>query len=100
MDRKLLKAIKITEEMIERRDYLRAVAGDHYADVTKNPRRIVQVIARQRKISLVKACMEICEQAFRDGHGAAIPPVIAATVDLCEEKTTGDQHEYRMGKTT
>jgi len=82
----LLRATSITADMIERRDYVRSVCKDRYAEVTSDARRIIQDVAKQQKKSLVEACIQICKDAVKNGHGTAVNVVIAATVDLYEAK--------------
>lgn len=83
----LFKAVEITAEMVRRRDFVRTIYGDSYAEKTRLPREIILVAARLGKKTNMQAALEICEEALSSGNGSAINPVIAALVDLCEAKT-------------
>ena len=76
----------VSVEMVSRRDRLKELYGDQYANATKDARRIVQGIAERDGKTLLSAGVWVCEQAILGGNGGVVKFVIAATVDLCEEK--------------
>jgi hypothetical protein len=80
------KAVQVTQEMIDRRETVRRIAGDRYAEVTDIPRQILLAKAKADGKSILATGLDVCQTALRDGHGTAVGPVIAAMVDLIEEE--------------
>lgn len=82
----LNRLLNAANEMIERRDRMRSLHGQDYAQIIQEPRRIVKAIADRDNISVIAAALHVCKVAEADGHGSVINLVIAAAVDLIEEQ--------------
>jgi hypothetical protein len=82
-----LRAVKLTADMVERRDLLKRLHGDKYRERTERARSIIKAVAQRDGVGVVEAAMNICKKAAEDGHGEAITVVVAALVDLCEEES-------------
>lgn len=81
----LFKAVKVSADMIERRDFVRRIYGDKYQGHVASAKQIVKAISERDDKPILAAALWICEKAMRDGHGESINMVIAAAVELCEE---------------
>lgn len=88
----ILKAASITSEMIDRRDTLKRLYGDRYAERTKDARVIVHGIAKRDGKSILEAALWIARRAVEDGNGGAVNVVIAVAVDLCEVEDATRRH--------
>lgn len=78
------KAAKLSEDMIERRDFVKRIYGDTYVSKIEIPKTIIRSIKARTGKTTLEVGLELAKKALEDGHGEAINPIIAAAVDLCE----------------
>jgi hypothetical protein len=81
----LLQAVAVTKEMLDRRNLVKLILRDKYAESTREARRIIQAIAKRDNLEILPDALFICKRAVEEGHGDAVDTVIAAAVDLIEE---------------
>jgi hypothetical protein len=87
----MVKALRITADMIERRDFVKRLYGDRYESAVGEAKKIVSGIADRDGKTVVQAALFIANKAIIDGHGEAVSMIIAAAVELCEEKDRGSK---------
>ncbi len=81
----LANSVRLADEMTKRREMVREIYGDRYAEAIRVSKRLVQMVAKQDGLSLIQAGLKICKQAVADGSGSAVSLIIAATLDLIDE---------------
>lgn len=62
-----VRAAVIGMEMIDRRNALRTLHGDRYAELTRDAKAIVKAEAKLRGVSILDAALAIAKQAEDDG---------------------------------
>lgn len=81
----LSKAVGITREMIERRDFLRRIYGDKFEQKIVQPKAILKNLSSKTGKPLVQTALHVCQRAHADGcEGITISWFIAALVELME----------------
>ncbi len=80
------RAVAIAAQMQERRRNLRALLGDSYATRIASSRSWIERMARGAGLTYLQAALELCEQAYAAGHGNSVNFLVAAALDLMEER--------------
>ncbi len=81
---RIKKALGITLDLIQRRDDMRQLLGDHYKEAVLPFRHVVRGIASKEGISLTDAGLSLAKTMDATGHNASL--VFAAIVDECEAR--------------
>lgn len=81
----LLKAARLSEEMTAIRDHMRQAMGGEYLRWVGPARFVVRGLAKQRRISLAAAALEVAQTMSEAGHDPGM--VICA---FCEEALLTD----------
>lgn len=87
----LMQAFELANELIRRRDVLRKVYGNLYAGRQQPYRELLKSITAREGCTFLAAAQKVCNQALADGHEEVINPLIAAAVDLSEEREIADK---------
>lgn len=85
----MIKALRLTADMIERRDTVKRMYGDRYEEAVGKAKKIVSGIADRDGKTVMQAALFIANKSVIDGHGEAVNMIIAAAVELREEKDRG-----------
>ena len=78
----LLKAAKLSADMIQRRDDMRHLLGSKYAAHCAEARAIISAIAKRDGVGTTEAALSVAKAMDKAGHDPSM--VIAALVDECE----------------
>jgi hypothetical protein len=80
----LLKASRLSDDMIERRDLVRRLYGDRYDSFVETPKTLIRSIKQRKGGTTLSVGLELAKKAVEDGHGAAVTPIVAAVVDMVQ----------------
>lgn len=95
MSQHMLKAARLTVDMIERRNGLRLLLGDNYAAHVDVAKSLVRSVSLREGKSIVAAGLALCQEAIKGGHNA-VSVLVAATVDLCEEADAAKEPVFQQ----
>lgn len=87
----LAKAVRINDDMLCRRDFVRSVmTPERYRQAVANVQRIIRAVMARDGLEPLPATLKLCQQAMLDGHGSAVTMLIAGVVEMVE----GDAKEH------
>lgn len=78
----MLKALKLTADLIELRDNMKLLLGSKYTEEISTVRSILRGSAREHNTNLAEEALSISRRMTKERHDPAM--VFAALVDECE----------------
>jgi len=76
--------IQIAAKLYDCRDTMKSLFGETYSEVTREYKEHLQAFADRNKVSVIDAALSIAKGLEANGHGRAIPLLLASAVELVE----------------